>query len=367
MKKTVFLILLLLFFSLTALPAAAAEEPQDYLDELIEGLPPLAGEALPDDPSDAEALAQAVGLRHLVKVVTNAALGAVPALFSSLLSLFGMVLLFALLDRLREGAAGRAARAGDAALGIALVLTTHAHLEGVLDGTLSFLSDLATLAEVASPVMAGLYLAGGNAATATAAGGGMAGLLLLLDALTGRVLAPLLRIMLGFLLVSAIGEVRTEGIAASLRTVYVTVLLFFCALISASVALGGVLGGAGDSFSLRTLRFAVGQMIPIVGSTVSSSLGTVMASVALFRGTAGTLLCAAILLPLLPLVVELLLFRLFLSLLSGACGILGTATPARLLGGFRALLDLALASSVLAGLCFLFLAATLAKTAPALW
>ena len=192
----------------------------------------------------------------------------------------------------------------------------------------------------------------------------MAALSLLLDYLGGRALLPLLRVMMGFLLVSSVGEVRTEGVVTSLRNLYVTVLGFFSVLLVAAEALGGALATASDSFTLRSLRFAVGQMVPIVGGAVSGSFGTALASVGLIRSTAGATVAAAVLLPLLPLLLELMLSRLALSLLSGMAGILSLEVPRRLIGGFRALFDLSLAAVCFLGLAFLFVAASFARALP---
>jgi stage III sporulation protein AE len=171
--------------------------------------------------------------------------------------------------------------------------------------------------------------------------------------------------MLGFLLVSALGQVHTEGVTRTLRSLYITVLGIFSLLISASLALGTSLGSARDSLTLRSLRFAVGQMLPVVGGTVSGSLGAAMASLSLIRGTAGIGMAVAVLLPLLPIVAELFLVRASLSLLASFGEMLGVATPARLFRSYRALLDLVLAAVAMAGLLFIFLGATLSRCAPA--
>jgi stage III sporulation protein AE len=193
----------------------------------------------------------------------------------------------------------------------------------------------------------------------------MAALSLLLEHLTGGALLSLLRVMLGFLLVSAVGEVRTDGVMATLRSIYVTVLGAFCALTSAALALGNILGAASDTLSLRSLRFAVGQMVPVVGGAVSGGLGTAMASVGLVRSTAGIGVAAAILLPLIPVLSGLLLSRLALSLLATLGALFGLATPVRLLRGFRSLLDLCLAAAAFSAMLFVFIAALFAACRPA--
>ena len=366
MKKIFLLLTLLLLFLLLPLSASAATAPEEYLDTLWQALPPLAKEALPSDPADTAAIREAVGVRRLFEAVLEGLSGATPAVVSTLLTLLGVTLLFALLARLREGLGAGVTRAADAALGAALVLLAYDRFLGVFTRAAAYLADLSTLAEVSAPVMGGLLVAGGNTATAASTGGAMAALSLLLEYLGGAALLPLLRIQLGFLLVSAIGEVKTDGVVATLRSLYLTAVGFFCMLISAAQALGNAIGTAGDSLSLRTMRFAVGQMVPVVGGTVSGSLGTALASVALVRSVAGTSVAVAVLLPLIPVAVELLLARFALSLLASAAGLLGAATPLRLFRSFRALFDLVLGAVVFSGLLFLFIAAGFARCAPAL-
>ncbi len=335
------------------------------MDSLLEVIPPSLSEAVPDS-TDPAAVREAVGVRHLFFLLVTSVEDTLPQLLPPLFSVLALLVLFALFGLVREGLSGQTARLGEVVLSVSFVLVLYDRHFAVFSRAGAYLEDIAALAKVASPAMGALYLAGGNTASAAASGGVLAGLSLLLDYLCGRALLPILRVMMGFLLVSSIGEVKTEGIVSSLRNIYVTSLGFFSVLLAAAQTLGGALATAGDSFTLRSLRFALGQMVPIVGGTVSGSLGTALASVALVRSTAGATVAAAVLLPLIPLLAELFLSRLALSLLSGAAGILSLEVPKRLLTGFRALFDLALAAVSISGLVFLFVAASFARTLPAM-
>ncbi|MBQ2719885.1 MAG: hypothetical protein IJF73_07455 [Clostridia bacterium] len=358
-----FLILLLsLLFPLTA----AAKTPEELLSTLISSLPSASREVLPPDPTDAAALGETLGVRHLFEVALASLTDTLPSLVSGLGTLLGLVLFFALLSVLRTGLGEGTARAAEVALGIALVLTAYARFGETFLRASRFLSDLAALATAAAPVMGALYLAGGNTAAALSGSGAMAALSLLLETLTGSALLPLLRAMLGFLLVSAIGEVKTEGLLTTLRSVYATVLGFFTTLSAAALALGNVLGAARDTLGMRSLRFAVGSMLPMVGGAVSGSFSTLAAGLSLIRATAGIGLVAAILLTLLPLLVEVLLDRLCLSLLASFAGLVGAPAAQRLLRAFRTLFDLVLAAVAFSSMLFILIAALFAKCVPAI-
>lgn len=344
---------------------AHAATPEEILSDLSSSLPPLSKEALPEGIGDAESVREAVGVRRLFALALEGLGESAPRLLPTLLMLVGALLLSSVLSLLSDRLGGACARVSEVVLGMGFVLLLYSRFSGCFDRTAAYLTDLAALSEAAAPAMGALYLAGGNTAGAAAGGGAMAALSLLLEYLTGGALLPLLRVMLAFLLVSAVGEVRCEGLVASLKSTYVTLLSLFCMLTSAALALGNVLGASADSLSLRSLRFAVGQMVPIVGGTVSGSLATVSASLGLVRSTAGIGVAAAVLLPLIPVAVELILSRTALSLLAEVGGLLGATTPVRLLRGFRQLFDLALAAAVFSGMLFLFIAALFAACRPA--
>ncbi|MBR7095293.1 MAG: hypothetical protein IKC73_03650 [Clostridia bacterium] len=367
MKGRLFALVLLLLLAGLLFPlSTSAKSPEEELGTLFEGLPPSVREALPSDPTDAAALSESVGVHHLFEVVLSSLSGAVPRLLATLATLLGVTLFFALLAAVREGLGAGTARAAEAALGLALVLCAYGRFLATFERAAAYLSDLATLASAAAPVMSALYLAGGNTAAALSGSGAMAALALLLSRLTGGALLPLLRVMLGFLLVSAIGEVRTEGVVTTLRGVYTTALGLFTTLTSAALALGNALGAARDTLGLRSLRFAVGSMIPMVGGAVSGGLSTLAAGLSLIRATAGIGLAAAILLTFLPILVELLLSRLVLSLLASLAGLVGAPTALRLFRSFRALFDLSLAAVAFSSMLFILIAAVFARCAPAI-
>ncbi len=361
MKRLLVCLLPLLLFFLFPL-SASASTPEDYLASLQEGLPPLASGALAPFAGE---VGEAMGVRHLFETFFSGLFEGTFPMIKVFFSLLGITLFFSLVSHLGDGIGKGMSKVADMVLAVALVLLLYERFSRLFDGAAAYLEELSALAKVSAPVMGGLYLAGGNTALAATSGGVMAALSLFLEVLCGEALLPLLKLLFGFLLVSALGEVRTDGVVSSLRNLYLLLLGFFSVLIGASLSLGNALGAAGDSFSIRTMKFAVGQMLPIVGGTVSGSLGTVLSSVGLIRAGAGATVAAAILLPLLPLLAELFLSRFAVSLLGGVAGLLGAPTPARLFRSFRSLLDLTLAAVAVAGLLFLFIAALFARYIPA--
>ncbi len=364
-RRFFLLLLLPLLFGGVLSLTAEAKEPQDYLSDLYNALPGAAQDALPPDLSDAAAIQEALGVEQLFRAVAESLSGQWPSTLRLFSTLLGMTVFFAVAALLREHLGAGVNRAVECVLGLILLLILYDCFSPCLLRIEQYLGDLCHLSDAMAPVMAGLYLAGGNTATGLSGSGAMAGLSVILENLCVGALLPILRVSFGFLLVGAVGEVRTEGVANSLKHAYTTLLGFACVLVSASLALQNAIGSAADSFAMRSLKYALGNMIPLVGGTVSGSLSTVAASVSLIRATAGGGLLVAILLTLLPILTELLLSRFLLGLLADLAKLIGTGGAEKIFRGFRGILDCAFAALAFSSMLFLFITAIFMRAAVA--
>ena len=215
---------------------------------------------------------------------------------------------------------------------------------------------------------AALSLAGGGAATAAAAAGGIAAITSLVGRFFCRVLPAVAGCCFGLSLVGALGdgEVKLDGISANLRGFFLFAAGILSALFTGSLALQTGLAAASDGVALKTAKAALSGMIPLVGGTVSGTLATVAGSLSLLRKTVGVGAVYALLVLLLPTLVRLLLFRFSFSLSAAVARIFSLSSTERLLGEFRSVSDLLLASLAM-GATMLFVAVgVLLRCAPSL-
>ena len=75
-----------------------------------------------------------------------------------------------------------------------------------------------------------------------------------------------------------------------------------------------VVNSAADSITMRTTKFILGTSIPVVGSALSESVSIISASMGLLRSSIGIYGVVALIFMLLPIIVELLLWRCMLML-----------------------------------------------------
>ena len=111
----------------------------------------------------------------------------------------------------------------------------------------------------------------------------------------------------------------------------------------------------------QSVRFALGNMIPVIGGQLGGTLRTLSASLGLLKNTVGALSVAALLLLLLPPLVSLLLHRFFLSLSASFSKMLGAGRAEKVFLAFRGMYDLAVATLALTLVTFLLLLALLVR------
>lgn len=336
-----FFCLLLWFF---ALPLKAEENRlSEYLAALKEATPPSLAEKVNFESTDS--VLKKAGLSYLLESVREGAEAALPRAAGFFLSFCGLALLGALAvhlcDKGEKGGYGETVEKASAA---ALALFVFRFAEPCLENALQTLKDMEAFYGAMLPVSGALYLAGGNTATASAAGASGSLVLSLCQVLSGEILSPLLAALASFALVGAVSGGDCFGIGERLRRLFSSLLGAFVAIASASLALQCAVGSAADSAALRGARYAVAQAVPMVGGAVSSALGTVGASVSLIKSTVGGGAVLILALLVLPSLIELYLMKLALSLGATLAEMMGFEAGKRTFASLEGVFGMALAS-----------------------
>jgi stage III sporulation protein AE len=112
---------------------------------------------------------------------------------------------------------------------------------------------------------------------------------------------------------------------------YTTLLAFLMMLLLAMIATQTTLASKADTLAMRSVKFAAGNMIPVVGGSVSELIRTVGAGIGYLRGVIGICGVMLLLLLLLPTFVRLLLYRLVWQIGASLADLLGCDGEKRLL------------------------------------
>ncbi len=182
------------------------------------------------------------------------------------------------------------------------------------------------------PLSAVLYAMGGNL-TGAASNSTVLGIMLsVCQFFCTKTVIPVFCICLCLCLLSVFGGTCTGGaVSGAIRKWYTTALAFIMMLLTVSLGGSSLLSAKADNMAMRGMKFAVSNFIPVSGGTVSSTLGTLAASVELLRSSIGVIGIVVIALMLLPTIIELALMRGVFAIGSFCASTLGCSGEARLL------------------------------------
>ncbi len=335
---------------------AAAWEPESAVEEIVSLLP----DAIRDTWETSGKTSPIPDEDYYFKMVEELLRGETAELLPSLLSLFSVACLAAISERLFP----KKHRMVQFLLAAGAALISYRLAEGAFLSSAQYLRDTRDLAAGLLPVFVGLYAAGGNSAAAISSAGAFSGFLFVLEILIGTVFLPVIRLLFCLSLLSfPTGGLDLSGISRGLRRAYTTALLFLSALFGAALSTQSLLASAKDSLTGRSLKFAVGSMIPVVGNAVSGALGTVTASVSYLRTVGGGAAVAGVLLLTLPVLLRLLILRLIFGVAGSASEMLMAGDATRIYRDFSGMTDLCLATVALSAVSLILLSTVLMKCA----
>lgn len=133
-----------------------------------------------------------------------------------------------------------------------------------------------------------------------------------------------LNLMCGFSFLSCFNiNAFSEKVSGLVKRGAVFLLGIFGAVFTGILSLKGVLADSADSLASRSIRFLVGESIPIVGGVVSQSYSALFSSLKLIKSTAGVFGIFAVALTVMPSLVSLGAWILSFSVCEVLCDSLG--------------------------------------------
>lgn len=172
------------------------------------------------------------------------------------------------------------------------------------------------------PVMAAVLSASGKSIAAA----GTSGILLFACGMLSNVAAFFIApAMSGYLAVSmCAGIAENKGIMQFAQVFKKTVMWAFSLAVTLFLGVLSIKGGIGsveDNLSLKALRYVLGSTVPIAGSVLSESVSSVVYSLTLLRKSAGMYAVAVIAVMVLPVLLQVLCFRISIFVISSIAGL----------------------------------------------
>ncbi len=201
------------------------------------------------------------------------------------------------------------------ALSCALVLTVP--LYEIIAASKEALKGATVFITSSLPVFASMKAAAGKSVSVT----GGAGVLLIacqvLSYLCSFVIAPFMNGYLSLAVCSSFGvQNKASGIINGIKKAAMWFLTLCASVFVFILSSKSVLGKTADTVALKTAKYVLGSFVPVVGSTLSESASSVAASLSAVSGSVGMYIIIGLIILILPLLIELLCWKLAVILLS---------------------------------------------------
>ncbi|MBR6742178.1 MAG: hypothetical protein IKM09_01925 [Clostridia bacterium] len=213
------------------------------------------------------------------------------------------------------------------------------------------------------PVFASVQAAGGALSSASFTSSGVFLLTAVMEQIFEKILLPLASVIFALSLASGLSKHDLGGVQKVLRDTFTTLIAFVMMINSAVYSFGNYIAVAKDGLGMRTVRFAAGSFIPVVGSAVGEAVRTVAGSLSLIRSGVGWVCCAALITMLAPPLISALLYRTAIELAAALARIVSLGGEARLLDGAVAVCNLVCALIAASSVLFLLAVTLFVKTA----
>lgn len=305
-KKRVFLTTCAVLFAFLLLLPAGAEEATGAAEsveesgfgairEFRESLPPEVTALLPDgffgeDPETvASAVQNAADVPKILAYIRDFLGVSLRQALPLLAAVSGILVLSAVLRAVGATSGAGTGRAFSfCSVTVLTLLLLRQSLSGV-SRLRAWFEMLCTLAGSMLPMMGTLYALGGNVGAAAANHTVMSVFLSVAQMLCTRAVLPVAGICLLLAICDALtGRAALKPLGNLIKRTFTLGFSFLMLLLSFLLGLQTTLAAGSDTLALRTVRFAAGSFLPVVGGSVSEAMKTVAGSISYLRTLAGS-------------------------------------------------------------------------------
>ena len=310
---------------------AGAEGVSDMYGALPDGVKDSLPDRLENDISEnGESAVASLGAEYIASLAASALKAAFAYSVKPLAAVIGVLLLSALLNSAGAAAAGGEAVALSSA--VSVTVTIFGAITPLFKLTSDTLSSIGLIMKGILPVMTGIYAMSGNITAASVNSTWLMLLLTFLETLTESLLMPLLCTCTGFIAVTTLsrftGAPDMSGVSGELKKALTFLLAAAGTVFTTVMAHQTALAKSADSVALRSLKFASGNMIPVIGGALGEAADGYLAGVSLIRSASGTLAAAAVISYVLPALLKIAVLRAGLSAVAAGAEIMGRGKEA---------------------------------------
>ncbi len=144
-----------------------------------------------------------------------------------------------------------------------------------------------------------------------------------------------------------------SGLAEAFKKTGIWVMSLCSTVFLGLLGAKSAVNSAADGVAVRTAKYILGTCVPVAGQALSGAVNTVSASLSVIKTSVGIYGIVALVLMLLPVLFELLIWRLVLLLTGGICSLFSVDETSKLLKALDGVLALLIGAVLTVGATFI--------------
>lgn len=339
---------------------------QDELDELLKNVPDEIRSELPDG----EISAELYGLDFIFGKAFEILKSVFPSSFSRFSEIFSVIFISSFFGlHFKDASGGRYSDIFSLISTLTIAVISLSSLSELIEKLKAVTASLTSFASASAPILSSIQMLSANTSGAAVSSYGFLFFSSATELAVSFVFVPLCEIFAAFSVISAVLPIYSGsvGVTSFLKKSFTFLLSAASMIYIAVLSYQTELAAAADSVVSRSIKFAVSNSIPIIGSAVGDAVRTALAGLSVIKSSAGVLGITVIILMTLPLLCELFLMSFFYGLSAFSAKLLGCERESFLLGELRSVTDFAVAVLSVSVTVFIITLAIFIKTTPALY
>lgn len=370
MKYACLFLTLILALSITV--TASADDTEKILPELYNSIPSEVKQSLPGSLAESvngNSTDNGITAEYLFDTFGTMLGGAAKSAVKSLSVLICTVILTAIVNATTDTYGDSVSKTGNFLCGTSVLISLFSFLRPMKELLSSSLLGIGTLIKASFPAITAICAASGNISSSAVNGAWLTALLTLTEQLADALVSPLISICLGLLLVTAIskytGTSDISGCLSSVKNAVTLILSLLGTILTTVMTYQSVIAKSSDSVLLRSVKFASGNFIPVVGNAVSEAASGYIAGLSVIKGSAGLITTVSLILYVLPVILKFIVARVGLDIAAIIASALGCRSEADIIRESRSILDICLAVVSLCSVIFIIAVGVFVKTVAA--
>ena len=296
---------------------------------------------------------------YFLTKITDSLRSVWPSAAELLFTLMGYLIFCALFQKLRAAVSSETlGAAGELCSTLCLVLCVTPTIQSSLQISERFLDLLTACTGGIAPVICALLVSCGHITTAAVTNASLMLVYTLFQSVIRVFLIPIIHATYVMGMVGNIGGfLHLDSIGKWIRHLFTWLLSLLLLFLSVLIGVQSTVAVNTDSFTMKSAKFALGNLIPLVGNALADAAGTVAGSLSMIKNSCGVLGILAVAVLLLPVILYLLLHRTVIGAARGMAELLGCEREGRLLGEVHASMGYLLAVVSLVSALFVFVLA----------